>query len=446
MKKIATLLIAAIVFFGCQKEPTSTLSGTESLKLNYKNNVSAYLKARLSEEDFKSLDLVSMKISAYQNGDSNFIKIPFQRKSIKTDFIAIQSDTVGICKIATIVHFEIPDTSLPAYKKITINSLSRAQTWNFDFTKNNNRNSTTSQKDLIAEIPLMEDVTVIAYLPKTGGFTQFAFDNILFLLNPNGASAMPGGGLGMPAVGVLSGGFGDYGNYSDPTSGGIKKLEFERPESEPAADINRIFNCFNLLPDAGANYQITIEAQIPILSDPMSPYNLKLEPGHSFITITKKNGGSSVTKSYGFYPNSGYKSVADPYGMVLSKVVNNSEHKFNSSITKSMSQAQFNIVKSTSIANASKHYCLANYNCTDFALAAWNSAFSSAPDKIVLPQFAALYPATPFSPPIPVTINNSPQMLFQYTKGLCGTGDNYNPPPGVSAKEGVASKSPGECN
>lgn len=444
MKKIVMLLIAAAVFFGCKKEPSVTHSANESLKVNYQNNVSAYLKAKLSEEDFQNLDLVNMKISAYQNGDSNFIKIPFQRKSVTTDFIAIQSDTFGTCKIGTIVHFEIPDIDFPAYKKITINSLRRDQKWNFDFTKDNHRSPSAAHKDLVAEVPLLENVTVIAYLPKTGGFTQFAFDNILFLLNPNGASAMPDGGLGMPAVGTLSGGFGDYGNYSDPTNGGVAKLEFPRSTNEVAVDINRIFNCFNLLPDAGATYVITINSDIPVNNQPLAPYNSSLSPGHSFITITKKNGGSSVTKSFGFYPKNGPKSIIDPYGNVASKIVNNSEHEFNAYITKSMTQAQFNLVKSTSIANASKGYCITNFNCTDFALAAWNSAFSTTSDKITLPTYATAFPSTPISPTIPITINNSPQMLYLNIGGHCAASDDC--PAGVSLFSGSAPKSPGDCN
>lgn len=390
----------------------------------YLKNVNAYLKANLTSEDYSRINLQMGNISLIESDSSYFFRLPFKDKSVQTDFIALQTDSLGNCSKGNIIHYEIPDASLPANKTVLINNLQRNRNWKFDLAKPVFR-ETKSESTLVVMIPTLENVTIVCYRHSTNGYTQFTLDNISFLLNPSSAVPMPGGGgggggYGVPSAGNTSGDFGTFGNYLNSEDGIVDKVEFERPESEPAIDINKIFKCFDAIPDAGATYEVTINADLPVNGKPDRALNIGLSPGHSFITIRKKNGASTVTKSYGFYPAGGTKSIVDPYGYVSSKIVNNSQHELNSSITKSVTQAQFNTIKSTSIVNAAtKNYSICLFNCTDYALAAFNSAFSLPSDKIVLPPFAVklVNPLTPSTPTVAV-INNSPQMLYKYTFGL----------------------------
>lgn len=442
MKTFICVFVSMTLLLGCKKDsnliqPASKQTSEQS----YLNKVNALLKKKLTVEDYSRIDLPKANISLINNNANYFIRVPFKNAAVKTDFIALQTDTLGNFDNGKIIHYEIPDTLLPANKKVLITDFDRTKTWMFNFLKPSLKEA---KSEVVIIIPLLDDVTIVCYLPNpsvVGSFTQFSLDNINFLLNPSSATQTSNGIYGVPPAGNTSGNFGTYSNYMNNANGIVNKIEFERPENEPAADINKIFKCFDAVPDAGATYQVTINADIPVNSDPLAPFNFKGSPGHSFITIVKINGANSVTKSYGFYPSSGTKSIVDPYGYVSSKIVNNSQHEFNSSITKSITQTQFNTIKNTSITNATtKNYSIGLFNCTDYALAAYNSAFTTT-NKIVLIPFAV----TLITPTIPVTvlINNSPQMLYKYTSLLM---DDISLPPGVKLGTGNAPNSPGECN
>lgn len=70
--------------------------------------------------------------------------------------------------------------------------------------------------------------------------------------------------------------------------------------------------------------------------------------GHSFITLTKTNGSISVTESFGFYPQKGYKSV---FGSdVNSQIVDDgaTNNKYNASLTVNVTKSQFSAKKKQS--------------------------------------------------------------------------------------------------
>ncbi|MCU0323043.1 MAG: hypothetical protein MUE72_11540, partial [Chitinophagaceae bacterium] len=98
-------------------------------------------------------------------------------------------------------------------------------------------------------------------------------------------------------------------------------------------------------------------------------------PGHAFLTLTKTNGGQSVTKSFGFYPMNGPKSLVSQTSS--SKIVNDSGHEFDASlIVNNLSSSQFNLLMQQSIINAYSLYGLQSYNCTDFAIETINNVLA----------------------------------------------------------------------
>ena len=210
----------------------------------------------------------------------------------------------------------------------------------------------------------------------------------------------------------LSGGGGDfYGfNYADTPSGGggsgssyepdpnTFEVEFESLVNGPAIDLNKFFNCFNQISDAGASFSVKLCVDIPVNDHPLVPVDLAGSPGHTFLTFTKTNGSESVTQSFGFYPDSWLNITGFP---VSSKIEDNGEqyheHEYNASIVmNNITSTEFDamLILSTSLANAP--YTLAGYNCTAYALDVFNFIRTNpiVPDGYDAPFYGLI----PYSP------------------------------------------------
>jgi hypothetical protein len=450
---IALCFSISFVFVSCKKENSFSYTNTETIPESYKKNVDTYLKATLIDADYNRIDLNQAKILIFNDGKSYFLRIPFLGKLIEKDFIAIRTDTVGKCFEGNFVNYDKFNKSNNLPSTINITNLARNKSWEFDF----DNIPTNFPVPSLADANSVNVARIRAYQNTSTNIIDWM--NIAFLLYPSSASVIYGGngggnGYGVPTAGVTSGSFGTYGYYFNNAAGGSgspsiqnsDKVEFEDNGTDPAIDINKIFNCFNAIPDAGASYVISLNSDIPVNSSPNRAASFPNgSPGHTFITITKVNGTATVTKSFGFYPTGGYKTILDPYGYFPSKIVNNSNHEINSSLARFVNQAQFNLIKNEAIVYSSRLYSIATSNCTDYALTVFNSAFPIA-DKITLSPFVVY---TPTNPPVPIVINNSPQMLFGYTRNLGFPEDGSTPPPGISINTNgtlKAALSPGECN
>lgn len=148
-------------------------------------------------------------------------------------------------------------------------------------------------------------------------------------------------------------------------------------------NLSQYFKCFSNanIPDAGASYSVTISAALPNVNNPYQLIGKGLHPGHAFITMTKSNGGQTVSQTFGFYPINGRVSIL--MGEVASKVVDDGasgfEHKTHASLVlNGLTGSQFSMLQATSLRLASRNYDLNNFNCTDFALAIFNSVSSSS--------------------------------------------------------------------
>jgi hypothetical protein len=153
--------------------------------------------------------------------------------------------------------------------------------------------------------------------------------------------------------------------------------------SDPAIDLQKLFNCFNQVPDNGATYKIKICTDLPNNNNPNHLVTTGGSVGHAFITLTKTNGNVSVTQSFGFYPTDGVKSIG--MSPQPSKINDNGSHEYNASMEMPISIGQFVWVKSAAILNATNQYDLNGYNCTDYALQIFNGVRQN--DPIVVPDW-----------------------------------------------------------
>lgn len=181
-------------------------------------------------------------------------------------------------------------------------------------------------------------------------------------------------------------------NCTSNGGGGADMLDPVEPEfyfffNGPAINLEELFNCFDQVPEAGATYKIKLCADLPVNSSSEPLVNAGAGVGHAFITLTKSNGGVSVSQSFGFYPNTG--GIKTVFGSPQdSKMVNDANHEVNASIEISIDRDAFVLAKNSAIVNANSHqYDLDDYNCTDYALGIYNVVSGSnnqvwVPDRI----------------------------------------------------------------
>ncbi len=196
----------------------------------------------------------------------------------------------------------------------------------------------------------------------------------------------------------------------DGAGGSAEMLEFEvdGSESETARDIEKIFKCFDQVPDGpNTTYKVKLCADVPVNGSPTAP-NLLFSAGHAFVVITKSNGSITISQPFGFYPVNGPASL--DLSPVANKIVIDSEHEINASLEMNCGKAQFDSMRAHSILlTNTKFYDLNDYNCANFALDVFNKA-RNANNQL---QVNALFATTPFTFPLGVVIWKSPQGIFE---------------------------------
>lgn len=188
---------------------------------------------------------------------------------------------------------------------------------------------------------------------------------------------------------------------TDPGTGGTggDDVNAEDPDEEDyelevnldSLKIVKMFDCFeNVTSDENTSYLVKICADIPVNDRPN--YLLKipqLSPGHTFLEITKSNGGVSVTETIGFYPKSANKATAQI--STPSMMVNDEYHPYDTSYLQALNAAQFETLLTQAKVSAQNQYNMTDYNCTTYAMEVFNSVRSST-DKLVVPDWKpALY-------------------------------------------------------
>jgi len=115
-------------------------------------------------------------------------------------------------------------------------------------------------------------------------------------------------------------------------------INYETSANNPAIDVPTFMKCFSTIPDAGATCSVTIYADLPVNDNPQYIFNILTgATGHSFLQLTKSNATQSVTQIIGFTTSKPLAVLGFP---VAGKIVNNAGHKWNASLTMSLTPAQ----------------------------------------------------------------------------------------------------------
>ena len=126
--------------------------------------------------------------------------------------------------------------------------------------------------------------------------------------------------------------------------------------------------------DNGAYFTFTLYSDQPI-DDSRKPYSGSpvlgnLYAGHTFISFSTNYSGEDKTITFGFYP---VVAVNNNNLIVPSKIGDDSDHKYTSSVTLNLSCDDFNNALNNSKVESLNNYDLNNYNCTDYGINIANS-------------------------------------------------------------------------
>lgn len=425
MKPIYTLIVFAVLVASCKKDvrQTSKAFSLQSIKKE--------LKDSMRTEDFSQLDFSRALYNHVDSAGLYFLRVPFRGTSIAENFVLVKLNVDGNIKEGRIIRLNggvlgvagDPVRTGEWDGNISISQLNRESVLtsavHMGYIEALHPRLNTRETLLGANV--LPEVVVVAYVQhdsESDFTTWFALNNIMYF---SSYDEIGGGGGGEPgSTGDYYGSLGGYGgsgggsSVSGVSSDETIELEPEYMYSIPTVDLTRMFKCFDYVSSSGATYSVKLCVDIPSNANPLATTggSSASSAGHTFLTVVKTNGATSVTQSFGFYPQS-EPSFLDPFGAVASSIKDNASQEINASMQMTLTENQFNILKQNAIAWSKNKYQLGDYNCTNYALDIFNSLRSSPiqiqPYKVVLPGNA-----NPWGPtePITVTIGKSPQMLF----------------------------------
>jgi len=433
MKKLIYSMLSLVLLFSCRKEASQL---TQENPLIAKSK--AYLKDNLSPTDFQQLDFSKAITSNYDSGVST-VRVVFKGKRFSENFVALklQNGVIEAGKIIELSQSSVANRAIIPTKQsfnghITIQSLNRKANFQSAIkdgfvTVWHTKSVTEQQKAAVVPDPYqtLPEVVVVGYIPSGGGGVSWStwmsilslFDggsgggywgsNYYDSLDPFSGGSGGGGGGGGGGIGGGSGGGGIV--VSEPI-----EFETEYTDGLPGVSLTKMFKCFDNVPSAGATYKIKLCSDVPSNSNPGASANFSsASGGHTFLTLTKTNGTSNITQSFGFYPQQ-TPSIWNPFGAIESEIKDNGVQEINASIDMSISESQFATIKQNSVNWSSRNYELADYNCSDYAVNIFNSVRST---PLIIPGYQIILPGNtnPWAPtdPITITINKSPQMLFR---------------------------------
>ncbi|MBS1948701.1 MAG: hypothetical protein JST47_13135 [Bacteroidetes bacterium] len=403
MKKYISLIIISAFVFSCKKQDTSAPGQPQKFDSHYLSNVKAYLQINLSSADYSEVDTDRLSLSK-QNG-AWFLRIGITGNDIARDFILLQTDSNGNCLNGNFVHLRRDSGDRSSFNgKISIESLSHenpvyrkvtdgiAQTLSCGENEESIDKIETDACDIVPSYDCtgcLPEVIVIGYVTSGspgGGGGGISFSDYLNL------AALAGGtGSGGTYTGNSSG---VYSPVNPPlyTGGGSSvppakvspdvTINYSTEYAKPGIDVNAFMKCFSTIPDDGATCSVTIFTDLPVNDDPEYIFNILTgATGHCFLQLTKTNGTQSVTQIVGKTTS---KVVAVLGFPVPGKIVDNSIHKYNASLTMNISpqQLQTEINSITAIGN-NPRYDIWENNCVDYAVGILNKIRPSNPLEVV---------------------------------------------------------------
>lgn len=486
MKKLIHVFIISIIFVSCRKDAANVVGTTSP----YLSTVLSHLRDSLTSTDYLALDTNSTWLTNPGKTNKYLLRIGFKGKPITQDFLLVHTDPVGFIHIGATIHLEntTPANSYQFSGSISLRSLSGKDITQSQIVAGHilslhtgrrltTTSSGTKEVDVLPapDADWLPEVVVIGY---PGGDAPTPYISLDALLP----------GVGNSDLGINSGSSSDNSNSSGSGSGGNSaptntppasptpptpysplnprtfpshtsfgasmvepiEVEAEYIEDLPVINIQKYFNCFDLVPSAGATYSIKLCVDLPINNNPAASMNFSggVNAGHSFLVITKSSGSITVTQCFGFYPQE-RPSLLNPFSPIPSVLKDNSNREINASITMSINSDQFNALKTGAITLCNSSYSLDNWNCTDYALGVFNSARTTPLkiDQYIIRQPGISSPTGISSPGFNVTINSSPQQLYNKLSTMKLTSDPEASNIQVDLSHNYKSPaSHGECN
>ena len=471
MRHLTFITLTLLLIVSCKKEINNNkpdLSG-------YVQNVKAALKDSLTSNDYAALDFNRAVLSKVDSVQLYLLRIPLKGKEIKNDFVIVKTNYDGKVERGKIVNMEGADTAFgnigikSFYGSITISSLKRDlqiqsainNGYILAFHPQMNLRTTTeaSVYPVYPGMIVLPEVIVYSYINTSSGisFSDWYLLQSLFYDSGFGSGGMSGYYSSLDGTGGGGGGYG--GGYGGSRDGSMDydvpvivddmvKIEAEYIYNLPGVDLSKMFKCFDNVPSIGSTYSIRLCSDIPSNSNPNASANFSAASGgHTFLIITKTNGGTSVTQSFGFYPSS-QPSWIDPFSPVTSTLKDNGAQEINASLEMNLTETQFNTVKQNAISWSTRNYELTDYNCSNYAVDIFNSVRTT---PIIIPGYQIVLPGNtnPWAPnnPITVTINKSPQMLFSKLQEMKNNNDPESSKIVIDQSHNyTAPISKGECN
>ncbi len=434
----------AIFATSCSKQEAlkQNISAADSsaLQINYVAKIKNSLKDSLTANDFSSVDFSKVFKSKDVRSKNYFLRLTLKGKKISNDFILLKTDNIGNILKAKIVHVR-QNENVKTSAGITIvasslnrkqisylkNKASKSQTTNVNNNSNvvsgSNVSSLKAEEEPVGEQTL-PDVVVTGYIYDDPSiYYWYCFDDILGMSSGGGGTYTYGGS-------ETSGGGGYGGIYNDNTI----DIEYEATDN-PAIDIAKFIKCFSTLSSTGAQFKVTIYSDIPVNSDPNELFDWSTgSPGHSFLQLTKTSGATTIQQYIGFYPETGWKSLAN--NPVTSKVVDNGGHEYNASLTITVDATHFQNALNKMQSESTVKYDIDDFNCTDFALTVFNSAAST---PLSIPRMHI--PNGTFG-----NTSNTPQGLYKELTSLQSSGGYPGGQISIPNNAPKAGSSHGACN
>jgi len=403
MKKYIYLTLLSFIFFACKKQDQQNIPANTNQNQSYLANVKAYLKTNLYDTDYVKVDFNNSVLS--KQGTDWFLRIAFLNRKLSRDFILLQTDSIGNCKRGKFVHIRRDSTDMKTFNgKISIANFQHVAT-----VKKVTENVSATEDCVVAEEELdaddceaavvpscsgcLPEVIVVGYISSGGGGGgSISYGDYLNLVSLASGGASTSSGTSGSGGGSGSSNGTSSGIYSPVVVPGKPAalqpspdimINYETSANNPAIDVPTFMKCFSTIPDAGATCSVTIYADLPVNDNPQYIFNILTgATGHSFLQLTKSNATQSVTQIIGFTTSKPLAVLGFP---VAGKIVNNAGHKWNASLTMSLTPAQLQTeINAVNAFGSNQQYDMWEHNCVDYTTSIINQVRPGNPLEVGL--------------------------------------------------------------
>lgn len=430
--------VLPILLVACSKKSrTLTVPGTNPLSIEA---AKSYLRDSVPKDQFDSLEFDRSLTNKADSTSEYFLRVPFRGFSPGRRFMLVRMDSTF--KPVKAFGFDIQrdstgqDSSVPAAFGFNGRIQKRFLNGILQYSSSIVGGYITAvhaqkpvQVDMMeADDPYIELPEIVIYAPNEDYYVSYD------LIIDDGGGGYGGGGFtGYTSSGA--GGGGSAGGAGSSSSYSLSEVN-ELQASKAAVDLTKDFDCFDNVPTArGTEYSASLMVRVPNPGDP----DVMWDPtqtsgvGHVFIQLTKSFGSESVTQILGFYGQGGvlYSSETALGFSVPSKIVDNSGHPYNATLTLNLTSDQFEEILSNMQNYSMAKYNISSYNCATYALSVFNG---------ILP--------TPLEPPsmsIPGQVpGDTPNGLFKLLQTMPADGPDGQV--AISKSTLVAGQGNGPCN